>query len=72
MAGPPPPPAAVTASDQHLRMAEAIVIGMKSAMAAEREKKERFASHKKVKIFMACGLYQGEWDLVPLIYDMLK
>ena len=47
-------------------MAEAIVIGMKGATtAAEKEKKERFASHEKVKIIAACGLYRGEWDLFP-------
>ena len=40
MAGPLPPPAAAPASDQHLQMAEAIVIGMKGATAAEKESKE--------------------------------
>ena len=39
MAGPPPPPAEASTSDQHLQMAEAIVIGMKGATAAEKEKK---------------------------------
>ena len=73
IAGPPLPsqaPAAV-AGDQHLRMAEAIVVGMKGATAAEKERKEKFATHEKVKILAACGLHEGEWDLVPPIYDKI-
>ena len=49
-----PLPSAAPLTDQHLRMAKAIVIGMKDATAAE---KEEFASHKKVKILLACGLH---------------
>ena len=73
IAGPLPPPqaAAATVGDQHLRMAEAIVVGMKGATAAEKEKKEKFAIHEKVKILAACGLHEGEWDLVPPIYDKI-
>ena len=33
--------------DQHLRMTEAIVIGMKGTTAAGKEKKEKFASSTK-------------------------
>jgi hypothetical protein len=50
MVGTLPPPAAAAAAppvDQHLRMAEAIVTGMKSATAAEKEKKEKFAGHER-------------------------
>jgi hypothetical protein len=42
---------------------------MKGATAAEKEKKEKFATHKKLKILAACGLHEGEWDEVPPIYD---
>ena len=52
-------------------MAEAIVIGMKGATAAEKEKKEKFAAHEKVKLLAACGLCEGEWDLVPPIYNKI-
>ena len=68
---PPRPPAAAPSNDQHLQMTEAIVVSMKGATAAEKEKKEKFASHKKVKILAACGLYKGEWDIVPLIYEKI-
>ena len=73
IAGPPPPPPAMAAAsgDQHLRMAEAIVVGMKGATAAEKDKKEKSAVHEKVKILAACGLHEGEWDLVPPIYDKI-
>ena len=71
MAGPSPPPAAAAVGSQHLQMAEAIVIGMKGAMAAEKERKEQFASHEKVKILAACGLHDGERDLAPPIYDKI-
>ena len=39
------PPAAAPPVDQHLRMAEAIVIGAKDAAAAEKKKKEKLANH---------------------------
>ena len=52
-------------------MAEAIVIGMKGATAAEKEKKEKFAAHEKGNILAACGLHEGEWDLLPPIYDKI-
>ena len=52
-------------------MAEAIVIGMKGATAAEKEKKEKFAAREKVKLLAACGLREGEWDLVPPIYNKI-
>ena len=45
-------------------MAEAIVIGKKGATTAEKEKKEKFDIHEKMKILVACGLHEGEWDLV--------
>jgi hypothetical protein len=57
--------------DQHTKMAEAIVLGMKGATAAERDKKEKFATHEKVKILAACGLHEGEWDQAPPIYDKI-
>lgn len=66
---PPAPPAPV--GDQNLKMAEAIVIGMKGASAAEKDKKEKFAAHEKSKILAACGLHEGEWDQVPPIYDKI-
>ncbi len=52
-------------------MAEAIVIGMKGASAAEKDEKEKFATHEKCKILAACGLHEGEWDQVPPIYDKI-
>jgi hypothetical protein len=53
--------AAAPPADQHLRMGEAIAIGMKGATAAESGTKE------KLKCLAACGLNEGEWDQVPLI-----
>jgi hypothetical protein len=63
--------AAPPVEDHNLRMAEAIVIGMKSATAAEKDKKEKFATHEKLKILVACGLHEGEWDQVLPIYDKI-
>jgi hypothetical protein len=51
-------------------MAEAIVLGMKGATAAEKEKKEKYAAHEKVKI-PQLRLHEGEWELVPPIYDKI-
>jgi hypothetical protein len=67
MAGQPPPSGGESqpAGDQSQRMAEAIVQGMKGATAAEKEKKEKYSAHKKVKILAACGLHEGEWEHVP-------
>jgi hypothetical protein len=39
---------------------------------AEKDKKEKFATHEKLKILAACGLHEGEcWDQVPHIYDKI-
>ena len=59
------PPTAAPPADQHLRMAEAIVISMKGATAAKKQKKVKFANHNKMKILAACGLHEGEQDQVP-------
>jgi hypothetical protein len=55
MADRQPAAASAPTGDHNLRMAEAIVIGMKSATAAEKDKKEKFATHEKLKILAACG-----------------
>jgi hypothetical protein len=44
---------------------------MKSATAAEKDKKEKFATHEKLKILAACGLHEGKWDQFPPIYDKI-
>ena len=41
---------------------------MEGAPAAKKEKKEKFVSHKNVKIIAACGVHEGEWDQVSPIY----
>jgi hypothetical protein len=48
-------------------MAQAIVIGMRGAAAAEKEKKEKFNEQERSKILAACGLHEGDWDMVPPI-----
>ena len=62
MAGHQPAAAAAAppAVDQHLRMAKAIMIGMKGATAAKNEEEEKVASHEKVKILAACSLHQRQ------------
>jgi hypothetical protein len=60
-----PPAGAAPHQDYDQRMAEAIIIGMKGATAAEKEKQKKFANHEKLKILAACGLQEGDWDQVP-------
>ena len=72
VAGSQPPPTAAPSVDQRLpRVAEAIVMGMKGATAAKTKRKERFASHEKVKILAAGGPHKGEFDQVPPICDKI-
>jgi hypothetical protein len=71
MAGPQPLPAAPPVNQSADKMAKAIVIGMRGATAAAKDKKEKFANQEKVKILAACGLHEGEWDQVPPIYDKI-
>ena len=66
-----PAAAAAPIVDQSQRMAEAIVIGMKGASAAEKEKKEKHAPYERSKILAACGLHEDEWASVPAIYDKI-
>ncbi len=58
-----PRPAAAAGSgsslDHTLKMAQAIVIGMQGATAAEKEKKEKFNEQERSKILAACGLHEG-------------
>lgn len=71
MAARHPAAAAAPIIDQSQRMAEAIVIGMKGASAAEKEKKEKYAPYERSKILAACGLHEDEWTSVPAIYDKI-
>jgi hypothetical protein len=69
--GAPPAPANETPGGPHANLAEAIIIGMRGASEAEREKKDKYAAHEKLKILAACGLHPDEWDQVPPIYSKI-
>jgi hypothetical protein len=58
-------------ASQHALLAEAIITGMKGASEVEREKKDRYAAHEKLKILAACGLHPDDWDQVPPIYGKI-
>jgi hypothetical protein len=70
-----PRPAAAAGSgsslDHALKMAQAIVIGMQGAAAAEKEKKEKFNEQERLKTLAACGLHEGAWDMVPPICEKM-
>jgi hypothetical protein len=46
--------------DQHSRMAEAIVDGMKGTTAGDKKKEEKFDNLEKLKILATCGLHAEE------------
>jgi hypothetical protein len=55
-------------ASQHALLAEAIITGMKGASEVEREKKDKYAAHEKLKILAACRLHPDDWDQIPPIY----
>jgi hypothetical protein len=68
---PAPPGGEAPGAGPHALLAEAIITGMKGASEVERQKKDKYAAHEKLKILAACGLHPDDWDQVPPIYGKI-